>query len=209
MSFLRLSRADAVAAVAALLLLLVMAMDWYSTEKGEELRRDQELVEPGVSRELQPSAEERLEEAAEDEEKNAWQAGALIDRLALIALLVAAATALAAAALRAADRRYKPPWTPSAITAWAGLAAALLVTYRIIQKPGLNEAAVIKLGAPLGLLCVGVLAVAARSAALAERERAELPPPSGEPVGEGDDLSPPAAEPDPGAARGSRPSPTG
>jgi hypothetical protein len=63
-----------------------------------------------------------------------------------------------------------------------GLLACVLIVYRIIQPPGLNSAAVVKPGAPLGLLCVGLLAVGARIAvrdARAERtERAGLESPA-------------------------------
>lgn len=196
MTFTRLSRADVVASVAALLLLLVLAMDWYSTDKGEELRRDAKLTEPGIvgGGEFEPTLKEERESAAEKEEKNAWQADAAVDRLVLIALLGAAFAALVAAFLRAADRRFEPSLTPSAVATWLGIAAALLVAYRIVQPPGINEGAVVKLGAVLGLLTVGVLAVASRIAARAEAAAppegaappedtaAELAPPVGEPV---------------------------
>ena len=42
----RLLRADVIAAVAALVLLFVMALDWYSTVAGKEARRIEELSQP-------------------------------------------------------------------------------------------------------------------------------------------------------------------
>ena len=49
-----------------------------------------------------------------------------------------------------------------------GLAGCLLLVYRILQPPGLNNAAVIKVGAPLGLLCIGLLTIGARVASRGE-----------------------------------------
>jgi hypothetical protein len=53
------------------------------------------------------------------------------------------------------------------------LLGALLILYRILQPPGFNDAAVVKLGAPVGLVVVGVLAIASRSASQAERPAPE------------------------------------
>jgi hypothetical protein len=169
MTFTRLSRGDLLAMVAALALLLVMSMDWYSTKVGENARDIQGKVLPQLNDQTVPSISVKEGEVADSQEKNAWQAGALIDRVLLIALVAAAALAIAAAYLRAADRRVGPP-SPSALAALFGLAAAMLLVYRILQPPGLNAAAVVKLGAPLGLVCVGLLAFGARMATLAERE---------------------------------------
>ena len=46
MSLYRLQLADVVAVLAALALLVVMAVDWYSTVDAEEARRQQELATP-------------------------------------------------------------------------------------------------------------------------------------------------------------------
>ena len=51
-----------------------------------------------------------------------------------------------------------------------GLIACLLLVYRILQPPGPNAAAVVKVGAPLGLLCAGLLTLGARVASRADRE---------------------------------------
>jgi len=42
--------------------------------------------------------------------------------------------------------------------------AGLVVAYRIIQEPGLDDATVVKAGAPLALIVLGVIALAARAA---------------------------------------------
>lgn len=209
MTFLRLSRWDWIAFVAALGLLLVMSADWYTTKQGEECRRIEQLQPPSgsvqggaISSDIRRSARE----CAEKREKNAWQAPGAIDRFILVVLLVGIVSAIAAAFFRAAGRRYEPPLTPSAVAGVAGLTAALLILYRILQPPGLNSAAVVKWGAPVGLALAGIMAIAARAAAVVEREEpaeGEAPPeaepepkaePEGEPVAETEEL-PAEAEP--------------
>ena len=179
MSFRRLTAGHALAFIAALALLLAMAPDWY-TDKVGELRRDlQDQVVPSLDREVEPPPSERAGEEAEQREKNAWQAEGLIDRVILILLLVTAGLAIAAAFMRASGRR---PGTPSAsaIATLTGLVAAILIAYRILQPPGFNEAAVVKWGAPLGLVCVALVALGSRLATLAEREQTPEDEPSAE-----------------------------
>jgi hypothetical protein len=182
-TFLRLSRWDWLAFAAALALLLAMSLDWYTTKQGEECRRVESIQTPSgslqgdlIGRDVRRDARE----CAEKREKNAWQASSVIDRVILLTLLVAIAAAVGAAFLRAADRRVGLPRTPSEIAAYAGLVAALLILYRILQPPGFNPGAVVKAGAPISLVVVGALAIFSRSAAAAEREapsRAGAPPP--------------------------------
>jgi hypothetical protein len=171
-SFRRLTVGHVIALVGALALLLVMAPDWYTDKVGEQDRYFEDQILPQISNESTPSEKEKQAEAAETHEKNAWQAPAAIDRLILVLLLASAALAIAAAFLRAADRKVGPP-SLSAVATLAALAAAILVAYRILQPPGLNVAAVVKWGAPAGLLCVGLIAVGSRFATLAEREPGE------------------------------------
>ncbi len=172
MTFTRLGKGDLLALVAALALLLVMALDWYSTDTGEQLRRDSKSISPQLDREISPSLTEQATTAAEEEEKNAWQADAAIDRLLLLVLLATVALALVAAFMRAADRRRGPP-SPSALASVAALLAFALIVYRIVQPPGLNEGAVIKAGAPLGLLFAALVLVGSRIATIGERDAAE------------------------------------
>jgi hypothetical protein len=167
MTFTRLSRGDLLAMVAALALLLVMATDWYSTKLGEQARDVQSKIQPQINNQTTPSESAKEGEFADSQEKNAWQAGALIDRLILITLVAAAALAVVAAYARAAGRTLGPP-SPSTLATVAGLIASVLVVYRILQPPGLNSGAVVKVGAPLGLLCVGLLTIGARVASRAE-----------------------------------------
>jgi hypothetical protein len=159
-----------VAFLAALALILAMSTDWYTTEEGEEARRVQEQNERAAPSAQIPDVEEDAERVAENREKNAWQASALVDRLILIACLIAFVGAVASALMRSGGRRPEPPWVPSAIATIAGVAGTLLILYRMAQPPGLNDAAVVKAGAPFGLAAIGILTVAARLATLAERD---------------------------------------
>jgi purine-cytosine permease-like protein len=174
MTFLRLSRGELLAMIAALALLLVMATDWYTTKPGEVARDAASKVEPQVNVETVPSESKKLNTFADTQEKNAWQADGLIDRLILIALIAAVALALVAAWAKAAGKRLGPP-SPSALASVVGLVACALIVYRILQPPGLNAAAVVKAGAPLGLLCAGLLAFGSRVAVREERAHLESP----------------------------------
>jgi hypothetical protein len=171
-TFARLTRGHVVALVAALALLLVMAVDWYGTEAGDDARRIEQQATPNgaLAGEVDRSVKRDARIVADRAEDNAWQAESFADRLILFALLAAAALAVAAAFLRAANARFKPPWTPTALATLAGLVAVLLLAGRIAQKPNSDPGAVIKLGAPLGLLCAGALTLGSRAAWLAERE---------------------------------------
>jgi hypothetical protein len=188
MTFARLRGADWVAMVAAIALLFTMAADWYSTAQGEEARRLERLSEQfsrGPGGEVEREFNKRAAEEAELEERNAWQQEGGIDRLILVVLLVTVGLALAAGFLRAADRRFEPPATPSAAAAVAAAVGGALVAYRMVQEPGLDVATKIKAGAPLALVALGVLALAAVAALRNEEEgRAarELPAPEREPV---------------------------
>jgi len=169
MTFTRLGRGDLLAMVAALSLLLVMATDWYTTKLGEQARDVQQKILPQVNNQTVPSESAKEGAFADSQEKNAWQADALIDRLILIALVAAAVLAVVAAWARAADRRVKlGPWSPSMWASVVGLAACLMLVYRILQPPGDNSGAVVKVGAPLGLLCIGLLTIGARVASRGE-----------------------------------------
>ena len=183
MTFARLRTADWVAMVAALALLLVMALDWYSTALGDEARRIEKNTQgplPGEAGQDLRQYNEDARSVAEGQEHNAWQADALIDRVILLSLLATVGLAIAAGFLRAAGRRFEPPLTPSALAAMAAGATALLVTYRIIQEPGLDEASTVKAGAPLAVIVLGLIAFACSRGLKHEEEGApfrELPAP--------------------------------
>ena len=208
MTFLRLSRWNAIAFVAALALLFTMSQIWWTTHQAQECRRGERLQTPPAAlrgpqsdqfgRDIRQSARN----CAAKGERNAWQADGAVDRLMLVVLLVAIGAAIVAAFMRAADRLVAPPRTPSAVAAVAGLTGALLLLYRILQPPGPNSGAVVKGAAWVGLVLVAILALAARIAAVAEREAPAVS--SGAPgeladAGEATKGSGPDAEAGPGA----------
>lgn len=180
MSFDRLLRADWVALAAALVLLLVMAMDWYSSASGQEARRIEAISEPsgGAGGEVERRLQEDARIIAEGEERNAWQASAAIDRLILLGLLATIALAIAAAFLRAAGRRFDPPLTPSALAGLTAVVTALLVAYRTIQEPGLDVGTTVEAGAPLALIALGTIGLAVRAAMRAEEDGSAWPEPA-------------------------------
>ena len=182
MTFARLRGADWVAFIAALALLFFMAIDWYTSKVGQEHRRTEQHLKqvPPTPESNTAQVEKEASQAAKAQERNAWQQGGAIDRVVLIALLATVAMGVAAAFLRAADRRFETPWTPSAYAALVAAAAALLVVYRIVQQPGDDATTEIRAGAPLALIAAGVVALAS-ARALRNEERGqgarELPPP--------------------------------
>ena len=166
MNFQRLLRGDVVAAVAALVLLFVMALDWYSTVEGKEARRIEELAQPSgaAAGEVERDVQETARFAAEGAEKNAWQASGTIDRIILLGLLATFGLAMAGAYLRAAGKRFDLPFTPSTLAALGAVLTAVLIAYRTIQEPGLDDATTVESGAPLALIVLGVIALASRAA---------------------------------------------
>ncbi len=172
MSFDRLVRGDVVAAIAAVALLFVMAVDWYSTATGERARFRQEQAQPEGAAAGEPERvqQEEAEIVAEGEERNAWQESGAIDRIILLGLLATFALAIGTVYIRAAGKRFEPPLTPSALTAVAATVTALLVAYRTLQEPGFDSVNTVEAGAPLALIALAVIALAARSAMRAEEE---------------------------------------
>ncbi|MGH2702030.1 MAG: hypothetical protein ACRDJ2_09680, partial [Actinomycetota bacterium] len=101
-------RGHAIALVGALLLLLVMALDWYSTATGDEARRIESITDNpsgAEAGEVDRRLNEDAREIAEGEEENAWQADALIDRIILILLLLAIVFAVLTAITRASGAK--------------------------------------------------------------------------------------------------------
>jgi hypothetical protein len=161
LTFARLRLADWVVFVAALALLFTTAPDWYSTTRGEEARQIQENAAGGGQPERE--VEQDAGVLAESQERNAWQEDGLIDRIILIALLATSALGVLAAFWRASGRGSGG----IEVFGLAGLAAsitALLVLYRIIQEPGFDELTTVKVGAPLALGVLGVMAFACATA---------------------------------------------
>jgi len=164
-------RGHAIALAGALLLLLVMAMDWYSTATGDEARRIESITDNpsgAEAGEIDRRLNEDAREIAEDEEKNAWQADALIDRIILILMLLAIVFAVLTAITRAAGAKATKGVGPAGAAAIFAAAAAALVAYRIIQEPGLDSATNVKAGAPLALLGLAMIALGSSSALRAD-----------------------------------------
>jgi hypothetical protein len=172
----RLTRGHVVAAVAALALLLVMAMDWYGSHEADQARQIGSTANTSGAQagEVGRAVKADADRIIARDEKNAWQANALVDRVLLALLLVTVFLPLLAAGLRAEGRRFEPPWTPSAIAAVSAAAAALLVAYRIVQKPGSNAATTVQIGALLALVMLAAVGLGAVSAFQKEADWAEM-----------------------------------
>ena len=166
----------AVALVGALALMLITAMDWYSTAQGDEARRIEEITEDTSGAEGAQVEREVNEDArivAEGEEKNAWQADALIDRILLVLMLAAAVLAALTAIARAAGAKPTTGLGPAGLAALLATAAAVLVAYRIIQEPGLDAGTSVKVGAPLALVALALIAIGSSAALKADDKEAE------------------------------------
>ena len=165
----RITLGHALAVLAALGLMLVMAMDWYTTRLGEE-RREAERNAETLER-LEPDLDEEASNLAEEEERTAWQEDGGVDRLLLITLLATVAAAVFAALAYTAGRRFPGPITPSLVVAGLALLGELLVTYRIIQEPDVDSITEVLAGPPLALLCLALVSVGAFLAMPPEQDR--------------------------------------
>ncbi len=166
-----------IALVGALALMLVMAMDWYSTAQGDEARRIESITDNpsgAESGEIDRTLNEKAREVAEGEEKNAWQADALIDRILLGLMLAAIVLAVLAAVTRAAGAKPTKGLGPAGLAALFATAGAVGVAYRIIQEPGLDQGTNVKAGALLALVALAMIALGSAYALRADdREAAD------------------------------------
>src|SRR3954468_7590095 len=152
-----------------------MAMDWYGSQAADLAHQVGDSVEKGAQAgEPGRAVKEDADRIIARDEKNAWQEKERLDRVLLALLLLSVATPLFAAAHRAAGRRARPPWTPSAFAAIIAAVTALLVAYRIINEPGTDATTTIKIGAPIGLLALVAIGLGAASAFQREVEWAEM-----------------------------------
>ena len=168
-------RGHAIALVGALALLLVTAMDWYTTELGDEARRIERITDDASGAEA-GEIDRRLNEdarfVAEGEEKNAWQVDGVIDRILLGLMIAAIVLAVLTAVERAAGAKATKGLGPAGLTAICAAAAAVLVAYRIIQEPGLDAGTNVKAGAPLAVLALAMIALGSSSALRADDKEA-------------------------------------
>jgi hypothetical protein len=172
-SFERLTKGDALAWIAGLALLLVSAIDWYSTILGNAARAVEHDVQvPGgpLGSDIPSTVQDQAKLVAQAQEKNLWQVHGAIDRLMLIVLLAAALCAAVAAVLRVAGRRYGGGLTPSAAAALLAALGILLVLYRMVQQPGDNQVTTLKSGPWLAFVALGLLCIGASLAWKAERD---------------------------------------
>jgi len=165
-TFARLRPADWVVFVAALALLFTTAPDWYSTQAGDEARKIERNARPDDDQptgQTEAEVEQAAGALAENEERNAWQEDGLLDRILLLCLLATSALGVAAAFWRAGGRASEGPG-PFGIAGLAACVTAVLVLYRILQEPGFDSVTVVKIGAPLALGVLGVIAFACATA---------------------------------------------
>jgi hypothetical protein len=166
----------AIALLGALALLFVMAIDWYSTAQGDEARRIESITDNPSGAEAGEIDRRLNEEArfvAEGEEKNAWQADGLIDRILLGVMLAAIALAALTALTRAAGAKPTEGLGPAGLCAIFATAGAILVAYRIIQEPGLDAGTNVKAGAPLAIVALALIALGSSSALKADDKEPE------------------------------------
>jgi hypothetical protein len=103
---------------------------------------------------------------------NAWSAFSVLDLL----LAVTIALGLALAILQVVGRGPALPVAIAVLTATLGLAATLLVAYRILNQPGPNDLISVAVGAWLGLAAVALLTLGAWRSLSDERARPVDPP---------------------------------
>ena len=177
MTFERLRISDWVVFVAALALLFTTAPVWYSTQAGDEARRVQQEAHPEEGQQSGQAEAEVEREAgllADNAEKNAWEVSGAIDRLILVGVLLTAALGVLAGFWRASGRRARG-LDPYGLCGLVACVTALLLLYRILQEPGLDELTTVKIGAPLTLGVLGIYAFAAATS-LRDEEAPEEPP---------------------------------
>lgn len=194
LDFTRLVPGDLITTLAAVLLLFVLATDWYSTEQGDALRRVEQTAETdgSTSGEIGRKLQEEAEPAAERYEKNAWQADGALSRTILIVALLTIGLALGAALLRARGRRYPPPFTPSALVALFALLGIALIFARVADPPGSDTEATFRAGVWIGIASFALVAFGAGRSMRREARDPALAP--------GDPARPPAAHAGGGAA---------
>lgn len=176
MRFERLARGHVVAAIAGLVLLLVMAMDWYGSHQADLARQigNSAQTSGAEAGEAGRAVKADADRIIARDEKNAWQEDDFLGRVILAFLLLSVFLPLYAAAHRAAGRRAEPPWTPSAVAAVVAAFTALLVAYRIVNEPGSDAATTVKIGAPLGLLSLVAVGLGAAWAFQGEADWEEM-----------------------------------
>lgn len=172
-------RGHAIAGIAALALLLVtVGVDWYGTVQGDEARALEEQTEDASGAEageVPRSVNEQAGEVADRETDKAWEADALIDRVLLALLGVTILLAIVTWFTRALGGRATRGLGPAGIGALLATAAAILVAYRIVQEPGLDDATTVKVGPLIALVLLAAIAIGSSSALRQDETEEEAP----------------------------------
>src|SRR4051794_27332597 len=162
-----------------------MAMDWYGSHRADDARQIENgaLTTGAEAGEVGRAVKQDADTVIARDEKNAWQTKATIDRILLALLLLTVALPLVAAVLRADGRRFEPPWTPTAFAAMSAALSALLVAYRVVQKPGPDAATTLKAGPLLAIVALGCIGLGSawafqKEADYAAMRQAAMAPPS-------------------------------
>src|SRR4051794_14250297 len=136
-----------------------MEMDWYGSHAADLAHQvaNGVLTTGADAGETGRAVKRDADAVIARDEKNAWQENDTLDRILLALLLLSVILPLYAATRRAAGKRSEPPWTPSAFAGLIAAAAALVVAYRIVNQPGSDVTTTVKIGAPLGLLCLAAI----------------------------------------------------
>lgn len=157
-----------VAGVAALALALVTAgVDWYQTAQGKEARRIEEITDNpsgAQSGEIDRRLNESAKEVGDRETDKAWEADALIDRIILVMIIGTIVLAILTWFTRSLGGRPTPKGLgPAGLCAILATVTAILVAYRMIQEPGLDEGTEVKIGPLIALLLLGAIALGSAS----------------------------------------------
>ncbi len=167
----------AIALGGALLLLLVMAMDWYTTVQGEEARRIEEITDNpsgATAGEIDRRLNEDAGVIADRETDKAWEADAVIDRIILGFLIATILLAILVWLTRAMGGKTRSTGLgPVALCALFATGSAVLVAYRIIQEPGLDAGTHVKAGPVIALFLLGGIALGTAQGLRADVKEAE------------------------------------
>lgn len=139
----RLRLGELIAGIAGLILLFSLFLSWYSV--GGDFGGG-----PAGA-----FAKKLLDQGEIDTSLTAWQAFSWLD----LVLFVTGVVAIATAVLQMTQRTVAVPVAASVVTTALGLLATLWILYRIVNQPGPNDVLDVSLGAYLGLLASGAIAL--------------------------------------------------